>query len=48
MKVLKTKKKKELAKQKRRDADLRKKEYLNRADIKEVVNITSDLIDLLT
>lgn len=42
-----TKEKKEIAKQKRRDSDFRKQEYLNRADIKEVVNITSDLVELL-
>ncbi len=40
------KEKKEIAKQKRRDPEFRDKEYLKRADIKEAVHITADLIDL--
>ena len=41
------KEKKEIAKQKRRDSDFRDKEYLKRADIKEAIDITTDLIDLI-
>ena len=40
--------KKAIAKQKRRDPKFRDKEYLKRADIKEVVNIAADLADLLS
>ena len=42
------KEKKEIAKQKRRDPKFRDKEYLKRADIKEAVHITADLIDLIS
>ena len=42
------KEKKAIAKQKRRDPKFRDKEYLKRADIKEVVNIAADLADLLS
>ena len=41
------KEKKEIAKQKSRDPEFRDKEYLKRADIKEAVHITADLIDIL-
>lgn len=42
------KERKAIAKQKRRDPEFRDKEYLKRADIKEVVNIAADLADLLS
>ena len=41
------KEKKEIAKQKRRDSKFRDKEYLKRADIKEAIHITADLVDLI-
>ena len=42
------KEKKEIAKQKRRDSKFRDKEYLKRADVKEAIHITADLIDLIS